>query len=300
MTRIKTDIPDIAQEYIVGQYQENSTQADLAREHDVSIRQIRNILYNHGLCSHPEGNNHSDIHFQDVKESTGMQTKVSNLNPKTISRNNVLIIPDLHAPFVREHYLNFCKFIYGKWNCKEVYFLGDLLDNHYASFHETDPDGYSANVELQKAITQLEGFHKAFPVAKVVLGNHDNIPNRKAFNAGISNKWIKGIDEILDFPGWEYSDVFWHNGIMICHGLGRQAHARMKEDMVSVIQGHYHSKSYITYQVGTDRKTFAMQLGCGIDNNTYAMAYGKWYPRQHINVGVLIEGDLPLIEYMDL
>jgi len=214
--------------------------------------------------------------------------------------HNVLLIPDLHAPFIRKGYLEFCIAMKKKWNCKEVYFLGDLLDNHYMSFHDTDPDGYSANDELERAIVQLDGFHKAFPVARVVLGNHDNIPDRKAFNAGLSKRWIKGVGEVLGFKNWEYKDVWWHNNIMMCHGIGMQAHTRMKNDMVSVIQGHFHSKTSIIYQVGVDRKTFAMQLGCGIDNNTFAMAYGKWYPRQHINIGVLLEGKTPLIEYMDL
>jgi hypothetical protein len=25
-----------------------------------------------------------------------------------------------------------------------VIFLGDIIDNHYSSYHESDPDGYSA------------------------------------------------------------------------------------------------------------------------------------------------------------
>jgi len=190
--------------------------------------------------------------------------------------------------------------MYKKWKCKEVYFLGDLLDNHYMSFHDTDPDGYSANEEFKKAIVQLKEFNKAFPVAKVTVGNHDNIPNRKAFNAGLSNHWIRSVGEMLKFKNWRYADVWWHNDIMICHGLGMQAFSRMKKDMVSVIQAHLHSKSYIIYEVGVDRKTFAMQLGCGIDNNTFAMAYGKWYPRQHINVGILKDGKMPIVEYMSL
>jgi len=299
MSKIRTDMSDSQQNYIVSQYQERVTQADLAHEHDVSVRQIRNVLYNHGLCAHPEGGN-PDNHFKDTQEDVDIKLKGSNINPKLQSTENVLIIPDLHAPFIRDGYLEFCKKMQRKWGTTKTYFLGDLLDNHYMSFHDTDPDGYSANEELNKAIAQLAEFYQAFPEANVLMGNHDSIPSRKAFSSGISNRWIKSVAEVLKFSGWTYSDVCWHNGIMLCHGIGRKASSRMKQDMVSVIQGHYHSESYIRYQVGTDRKTFAMQLGCGIDNNTYAMAYGRWYPRQHVNLGILVEGKLPIIEYMEL
>ena len=289
--KLRMPIPEHAQALICQEYADGESQNNIAKSWEVSIRQVRNILYNHNLGSHPE----NGCYLQDDSCLKG-----SNDDANEQTDDNVLIIPDLHAPFVRDGYLEFCKKMYKKWKCTQVYFLGDLIDNHYSSFHDTDPDGLSATDELDKAIEQLDEFHEAFPVARVVFGNHDNIPNRKAFNAGISTHWVKRIDEVLNFPGWFFNDVWWHRDIMICHGLGRVAHNRMKQDMVSVIQGHYHSKSYIQYQVGTDRKTFAMQLGCGMDNNNYAAAYGKWFSRPHINIGILINGEIPLIEYMEL
>ena len=214
--------------------------------------------------------------------------------------SNILIIPDPHAPFIRDGYLDFCIEMKKKWECEKIIFLGDLIDNHYSSFHETDPDGYSATEELDKAIEQIQGFYSAFPHAVVTIGNHDAIPNRKAFSSGVSARWVKSVDEMLKVPNWEFKETHWEGNIMFCHGLGRKAHTRMKQDMVSVVQGHYHSESYIRYQVGRDRKTFAMQLGCGIDHRAYAAAYAKHFMRQHINVGVLLKGKVPLIEYMEL
>ena len=58
--------------------------------------------------------------------------------------NNILVVGDLHEPFTRKGYLEFCKSIYYKYNCNEVVFIGDIIDNHYSSFHDTDPDGRSA------------------------------------------------------------------------------------------------------------------------------------------------------------
>ncbi len=214
--------------------------------------------------------------------------------------SNILVIPDLHAPFIRDGYLEFCVAMKKKWNCKRVIFLGDLIDNHYSSYHETDPDGYSAIEELNKAIDQIQDFYKEFPYALVMIGNHDAIPDRKAFTSGVSSKWVKSIDEVLKVPNWEFKQGHREGNTYFCHGMKKKAKQRMMDDMTNVVQGHYHSESYIYYNVGADRKTFAMQLGCGIDNNKYAMAYARDFSRQHINLGILVGGTVPVLEYMEL
>lgn len=223
---------------------------------------------------------------------------------KSIKNNytsNILIIGDLHAPFIREGYLDFCKNIYTKYKCNEVIFIGDIIDNHYSSFHATDPDGYNAYSELILAKNQITKWYEAFPYAKVCIGNHDLIPNRKAFNSGLSTKWIKSISEVLDTPNWKYSEEFVINDVLYTHGIGRKAINRMQYDLTSVVQGHYHSESYINYLVGKSRKTFAMQVGCGVNDKSYAMAYGKYFNKMHINCGVVLDnGKLPILEYMDL
>lgn len=42
-----------------------------------------------------------------------------------------------------------------------------------------------------------------------------------------------------------------------------------------------------------------MQVGCGIDKTSYAMAYGKNFRKPIISCGVVIEGN-PYIEMMNL
>lgn len=217
------------------------------------------------------------------------------------NENRVLVVADLHAPFIRYGYLQFCQEVYHKYNCNKVVFTGDIIDNHYSSYHEADPDGHSAGAELQKAKAEIGNWYKAFPKAKVCLGNHDAIPYRKAMTSGLSSTWIRTIDEVLDVPSWEFSEEFIINGNMYCHGLGRKARQRAKNDLIGVIQGHYHSESYIEHFVGKNYKIFAMQLGCGVDQKSYAMAYGKHFNKMHINCGVILEnGGLPIIEFMKL
>ena len=70
--------------------------------------------------------------------------------------NNVLVIGDIHAPFERKEYLQFCKDQYKKHNCNKVVFIGDIIDNHYSSYHETDADGLGGDTELSLAIKSIK------------------------------------------------------------------------------------------------------------------------------------------------
>lgn len=220
------------------------------------------------------------------------------LNKKNL---RILHIGDLHQPFTLKKYLDFCKYIYNKYNCNKVIFAGDILDNHFSSFHDIDPDGHSAGRELELAIREIRKYYNAFPEADVCLGNHDQIPDRKAFSSGISKRWIKGIGDILDTPGWNYSEEFIYNDVLYCHGNGRKAISRAKQDLISVAQGHFHSDSYIQYIAGKRRLNFAMQIGSGIDWKSFAMAYGRNFAKPHINVGLILDqGTLPILEYMQL
>ena len=216
-------------------------------------------------------------------------------------KNNVLVIGDLHAPFIKEGYLEFCKEMQIKHQCSEVVFIGDIIDSHYSSYHEHDPDGHSAGEELRRAKIQIAEFYKAFPIAKVCVGNHDLIPNRKAFTGGLSKYWIKDISEVLETPNWEYSEEFIINNVLYTHGVGRKAKQRSMQEFMSVVQGHYHSESYVETFVSEERLVFAMQIGCGVNRKAYAMAYGKHFKKPQINVGIILDnGRYGIIEPMKM
>ncbi|MGL6100260.1 MAG: metallophosphoesterase [Fusobacteriaceae bacterium] len=213
----------------------------------------------------------------------------------------VLVIGDVHAPFNKDGYREFCQKMYKKHKCNTVVFIGDIMDNHYSSFHDTDPDGMSANEELQKAVKEISLFYKAFPEAYVTVGNHDKLGDRVAFKAGLSNRWIKTLGEMLNTPNWKYVDSVTIGDFMFNHGTGRKASARCKEDFVSVVQGHYHSESYVEHYVGSNgERKMAVQVGCGIERDEFAFAYGKHFKTPHINVAIIdIENKIAFHEYMD-
>ena len=75
--------------------------------------------------------------------------------------NRVLVIGDLHEPFCLDGYLQFCKDTYAKHNLNKVVFIGDVIDNHYSSYHETDSDGMGGGEELELAIKKISKWYKA-------------------------------------------------------------------------------------------------------------------------------------------
>lgn len=230
------------------------------------------------------------------RKPEGIEVKVE---PKA-RYNNILVIGDIHEPFCLEGYKEFCYKMYLKHNCTKVIFIGDIIDQHYSSFHNTDPDGLGGGTELDFAISKIQEWKKLFPVADVCLGNHDRIVLRKAFAAGISKKWIKDFKDVLEVD-WNFQPSHKYYGILFRHGMGQKASPKAGSEFMSVVQGHFHPEAYIHYRVGRGKKVFGAQCPCGIDRRAYAMAYAEEHPKEAIGCLVIKEnGKSPLIEMMDL
>ena len=216
------------------------------------------------------------------------------------SINRVLVIGDLHEPFCLDGYLEFCKDVYAKYNCNKVIFIGDVIDNHYSSYHETDADGLGGGQELDLAISKLAKWYEAFPVADVTIGNHDRIIMRKAQTSAVPKKWIKDYKDVLEVPQWNFVHRVVLDGVQYVHGEAGTANKKCKADMMSTVQGHLHTQAYTEWFVGANFKVFGMQVGCGIDHESYAMAYAKAGKKPVIGCGVIIDGKTAINELMDL
>jgi predicted phosphodiesterase len=214
--------------------------------------------------------------------------------------NRVLVIGDTHEPFTLNGYFQFCKDVYAKYNCNKVVFSGDIIDNHYSSYHETDADGLGGSDELEVAIKALSKWYKAFPNADIVIGNHDRIIMRKAQTSNIPSKWIKEYKDVLEVPRWNFTDRVVYDNVQYIHGEGGTAHTKCRADMMSTVQGHLHTQCYVQWFVGQNFKIFGMQVGCGIDNDAYAMAYAKRGKKPAIGCGVVIGGHTAINELMEL
>jgi predicted phosphodiesterase len=201
----------------------------------------------------------------------------------------ILVIGDLHCPFELDGYFEFCLDTYDRFACNQVIFIGDILDNHYASYHETDANGMSGGYELQEAIKHVDKWAQAFAIADVIIGNHDRLIMRKAFSSSVPREWIKDYNEVLG-TSWNWIERIEYDGVQYCHGEGGTARTKAKNDMQSTVQGHIHTQAYVEWLVGNRSKIFGMQVGCGIDRDSYAAAYAKHYKKQAIGCGVVIGG----------
>ena len=140
---------------------------DTAFEYDVSIETIKRILrYYKQIILEKEVTDEVEHH-------------------KLNGDHRVLCIGDLHAPFDLEEYYDFCCDIADKYKPTKVVFIGDVIDNHYASYHETDPDGLSGAEELFLSIERIKRWYNRFPEAYIIIGNHDRMVMRKAQTSNV-------------------------------------------------------------------------------------------------------------------
>tara|TARA_R110002020_G_scaffold164573_1_gene351353 strand:- start:123 stop:683 length:561 start_codon:yes stop_codon:yes gene_type:complete len=177
--------------------------------------------------------------------------------------------------------------------------LGDILDSHFSSFHTPDPDGYGAGNELERAISRVQEWRKHFEHVRVCIGNHDAIVHRKTFEFGVSKHWVRGFNEVLNCPNWDFREYHKLDDVIYTHGTGTSGrNASVNKALQfgqSCVQGHIHTESSIIYE---GRDLFGMQIGCGVDRQSYSQNYAKFFPKTYkIACGVILKnGKLPLLE----
>ena len=214
---------------------------------------------------------------------------------------NVLVVGDLHEPFCKDGYLEFCQEQYDTWNCTDVVFIGDIIDNHYTSYHEIDIEAeYTGKQELEYAIKKIARWKQVFEKATVILGNHDRMIMRRSQTSLIPSKWIKSYKEVLEVPNWEFVDRLVIDGVQYIHGEAGTARTKCRADMMNTVQGHLHTQTYIEHYVGQNFRVFGMQVGCGIDHDSYAMAYAKRGKKPSIACAVVLGGTTPINLLMPL
>ena len=226
--------------------------------------------------------------------------KLANFNFFNNKESRVLVIGDLHAPFDLDSYFDHCVEVYERYNCNRVVFIGDVIDNHYSSYHETDADGMGGGQELQLAIDRLARWYHRFPDADVTVGNHDRIIMRKAQTGGVPKQWIREYSEVLNTPRWNFVTSVEIDDVLYIHGEAGTAKTKARADMRSTVQGHLHTQAYTEYFVGANSRIFGCQVGCGIDAKSYAMAYMKSGKKPAVGCAVVLGGKTAVNELMIL
>jgi predicted phosphodiesterase len=197
-----------------------------------------------------------------------------------VERNKrILICPDTHFPYSHPDALPFLAALKERYKPTRIIHLGDEIDGHAISFHETDPDLYSPGYELKTACEMLKPLYRLFPNVDVMESNHGSLVYRRARASGLPSAVIKSYAEVIGAPkGWR-----WHkeltlklpNGqhIMFFHGKSSNALAASKMLGMSTVNGHFHSVYSIQKWKTAVAEHFALVCGCLIDTKSKAFAY---------------------------
>jgi len=219
--------------------------------------------------------------------------------------NSILVISDMHHPYSHPDTLPFLKALKAKYKFDKVVCIGDEVDFHALSYHESNPDLPSAGDELEDAIKALQPIYKLFPEVTVIESNHGSMVLRKALTGGIPTKAIRSYNEVLDAPkGWKWvfdTTVNTNMGpVYFCHGKTGTPGALAKLYGQSCCQGHFHERAQITYISTPDKLMFDAHTGCLADDKSLALGYNKINPKRPIVSILIIINGIPSLIPMHL
>lgn len=206
-----------------------------------------------------------------------------------------LVIGDVHAPCQHPGYLAFCRDLHADYRCNATTFIGDICDWHAISFHAAHPDAPGPKDEYELAYQEIERWAKAFPVANVCIGNHDERLIRLAETVNIPSRFLRDYKDIWGTPGWDWGYEHIKDDVYYFHGTGNggqyPAYNAMKKMLMSTVMGHIHTASGVKWAANPQRRIFGMDTGCGIDDRAYAFAYGRHMKaRSILSAGVVLDG----------
>jgi hypothetical protein len=208
----------------------------------------------------------------------------------------VLIISDYHAPAQHQDAVDYLSAVKKKYKPQRVKLTGDEINWESISYHEKNPDLPGALDELELAKGALRPLYDMFPVADVMESNHGSLPFRKAMTAGLPSRLIRTYNDILEAPKtwvWHFTHVFQTKlgPVFMTHGKTPAINKLSQSQGMSAIQGHYHSKAYISYWANEERLCFDMNVGAMCDDRHLSMAYCKNNVYKSIvGCGVLVNG----------
>lgn len=256
-----------------------------------------------------QGVNLADRGTSYKKDATAkiMATVPTYRTPKKRNEKNscIFVISDMHIPYHHHDMIPYLKAIKKKYSPDRIICIGDELDNHAMSYHDSDPDAYSAGYELTRAREVIKEVEKIFPQMDLVDSNHGSLYYRKAKSNGIPREAIVSYNKLLGVgDGWR-----WHFDLtlemsdgMLCyfhHAKKSDVLAASQHAGMSAVQGHHHSKFKIDHWSNTKGLYFGMSVGCLIDDDALGFSYNKnTTDRPIIGCGIIINGIPKLIPLM--
>ena len=225
---------------------------------------------------------------------------------KEHDNSRILFLSDLHFPYHHKNTFEFLQMLKDRYQPTRIIGLGDELDHHAMSFHDSDPDLFSAGDELKFALKYIKQLEEMFPEMTLLDSNHGSMVFRKSKHHGIPRHYLKSYNEVLGVSDkWQ-----WVNDLVLdlpdgqkvyCHH-GKSADAIKTSQAMSMshVCGHFHEKFGIQYWANPNGLFFAINSGCLIDDSNYAFAYNNTnLKRPLIGTSLIIDG-VPILEAMPL
>ncbi len=247
-----------------------------------------NDIYNRWL--YEQANKPTPRKYEDVEEDN----------------SRILLISDMHIPYHHQDTFEFLQHLKDKYKPTRVICLGDEIDGHALSYHDSDPDLMSAGDELRESQDYIKTVKKMFPKMDLLDSNHGSLIWRKAKTYGIPKAYIKSYQEVLGVDSqWK-----WHFDLTITLPNGQRAyfHHGKSSDVIKLsqqmgmnaVQGHYHQNFSVGYWGNPTGLYWGLQVGCLIDDDSVAFAYNNVNIKRPIIGTGLIINSLPVLEPMVL
>ena len=208
----------------------------------------------------------------------------------------------MQIPYQAFGALEFCRKVQKEFKIPQenIICVGDELDCYFASGYIKSPDAsHTPNSELAESISELKRWYRAFPQMKMCLSNHGLRWVKKAYEAGIPSQVLRSYKDLIKAPkGWQYKYKWLINDrypFYIMHGLGYSGANGHKnaaiDNGISTIIGHLHAHAGIVHLRTEEQSFYGMNVGCLIDTEAYAFAYGKYARSKPVlGCGVVLDG----------
>jgi predicted phosphodiesterase len=220
--------------------------------------------------------------------------------------SRILFISDMHIPYHHPNTIPFLKSLKERYNPTRIICLGDELDKHALSFHDSDPDLMSAGDELAASLPVIAELKALFPKMDIIDSNHGSMIYRKAKHHGLPRRYIRSYNEVLGVD----SDWVWHNELTITlpdgqqvyihHGKSSDAIKTSQAMSMSHVCGHFHESFGVKYWANPNGLFWAMNGGCLINDKSFAFAYNNTNLKRPIIGTCLLVDGTPILEAMPL
>lgn len=242
----------------------------------------------------------------NVQEATQEVLNTKFKGEQVHDNSRILFISDMHIPYHHPNTIPFLKMLKERYNPTRVICLGDELDKHALSFHDSDPDLMSAGDELRAALPIIAELHELFPVMDLIDSNHGSMVFRKAKHHGIPRHYLKRYNDVLQVgDGWKWSHdltLTLPNGhkVFVHHGKSAEAIKTSQAMSMSHVCGHFHESFGVKFWANPHDLFFAINSGCLIHDDSYAYSYNNTnLKRPIIGTSLIIDG-VPVLEAMPL